>query len=72
MSDTCTLILITTLLAVPCKEQKKCSMTMDGSKQICMSYCEPAPQTYSCTKPDGSSYLWQPKQGEDTVLLNVN
>jgi hypothetical protein len=72
MSDICTLILATTLAAVPCNMQKKCSMTMDGSKQICMSYCVPPLDIYSCTKPDGSSYLWEPKVGEDTVLIDAN
>jgi hypothetical protein len=70
--DTCTLIVTTTLLSIPCQTEQSCGMTLDGSKQICMSYCRPQPQSYSCKRPDGSEYVWTPGPGEGTIVTNLS
>ena len=70
--DTCTLIIITTLLATPCHSEKRCSFTIDMTKQICTEFCAPAPQSYKCVKPDGSDYIWTPTIQESSVLLKAN
>lgn len=72
MPDTCTLIVVTTLLATPCNTERSCSLTMDQSKQICMSYCKPAPASYNCERPDGSKYIWTPGLGEATTTINID
>lgn len=66
--DTCTLIMATTLLSIPCPQEQSCSQTIDGSKQICMSYCRPTPQSYDCKRPDGTTYIWTPKPGDGVVI----
>lgn len=63
--DICTLILSTTLA---CHAQQSCGTTLEGSRKICSSYCAPEPKRYSCIHPDGTSYIWTPEHGEDTVI----
>lgn len=66
--DTCTLIIATTLLAIPCQTEKSCGVTMDHTKQICTSYCRPQPQSYDCERSDGTKYIWTPQPGEGGVI----
>lgn len=66
--DVCTLLLSTTLLAIPCSTHQSCGVTLEGSRKICMDYCETPPPQYSCVKPDGTSYIWTPEHGEDTII----
>jgi hypothetical protein len=70
--DICTLIFILTFSTnTPCPTTT-CSTTLDGKRQICSTYCPAPPVQYSCTKPTGESYIWEPKPGEDVILKNAN
>ena len=69
--DICTLIIVTTLNAVPCLTVRQCDATMDGGRQNCTNFCRPLPNTYDCERPDGSKYIWTPELGEETVVRNT-
>lgn len=68
--DTCTLIIATTLLAIPCQQERSCSQLADGSKQICSNFCRPQPQSYECVKSDGTKYIWTPSPTEGMVVMS--
>lgn len=71
MADICTLVMTTTLLAIPCQTDRQCDQTLDGKRQICTSFCRPQPQSYNCERPDGTSYVWTPSPWEAIVVRNA-